>query len=129
MLATVATINDPPTVPDTALIPAEPDLVQFGHQFELAWRLGRRPRIENFLVGITGPVQVELLKHLVTIELDLRSGRGDRPRAALYRARFPGQAAAIDAAFLRAVVLRRRPARRPPGFGPEPIHSGLDPRP
>ncbi len=126
MLATVATIDNESAVPDTVFLPPEPDLPQLGRQFEIAWRLGRRPRIENFLDGIGGPARVALLSLLVMIELDLRSGRGDRPRAALYRARFPGQSAAIDAAFLRAVVLRRHPARRPPGFGPEPINSGLD---
>ena len=72
-------------------------------RFEALWRGGPRPRIEDFLAepgaDAAGP---RLLQELMALELELRNRAGERPDPAEYAARFPGAAAAVEAAFQAA---------------------------
>ena len=66
---------------------------------EAAWRAGRRPRIEEELDRVTARERPELLAELLALEVELRRSQGERPKFEEYLARFPGQEAAIAAAF------------------------------
>src|SRR3954471_1467936 len=66
---------------------------------EAAWRAGRRPRIEDELGRGTDRERPELLAELLALEVELRRSQGERPKFEDYLARFPGQEAAIAAAF------------------------------
>src|SRR4051794_24828067 len=68
-------------------------------RFEAAWREGRDPRIEQWVGAAPEPDRPALLRELIALELELRRGRGEHPAAGEYRDRFPGRAAAVDAAF------------------------------
>src|SRR3954452_24050807 len=70
-------------------------------RFETAARAGGVPRIEACLEGWDGgePGRGVLFGVLLGVELELRRGRGERPTAGEYAARFPAQAAAIADAF------------------------------
>jgi tetratricopeptide (TPR) repeat protein len=67
--------------------------------FEADWRAGRRPRIEDRLVGVTGPARAALVSELLAVELHRRRRAGERPAAGEYLPRFPDDAAAVRAAF------------------------------
>jgi eukaryotic-like serine/threonine-protein kinase len=71
-------------------------------RFEAAWRGGRRPAAEDHLGEAAGPARSALLGDLLATELECRRSLGERPAVAEYRARFPDDIAAVDAAFVRA---------------------------
>jgi WD40 repeat protein/tetratricopeptide (TPR) repeat protein len=71
-------------------------------RYEAAWRAGQGPRIEDHLAGAPDPERPGLFRELLELELELRRGRGERPDPGEYRARFPGQESAIEAAFRAA---------------------------
>src|SRR6266481_3990749 len=72
-------------------------------RFEVQWRAGRRPRIQDFLnepqAAEAGPI---LLRELLALELELRARAGERPGQEEYAARFPGDTPAVAAAFRAA---------------------------
>jgi eukaryotic-like serine/threonine-protein kinase len=68
-------------------------------RFEAAWRGGQDPRIEDFLETAAKQERPALLRALITLEVELRQGRGEHPALSEYRDRFPGQSARVDAAF------------------------------
>jgi serine/threonine-protein kinase len=68
-------------------------------RFEAAWRAGQRPRIEDYLPDAPAPDRPALLRELLVVELAYRARLGERPDPAEYRARFPGQAGLVRAAF------------------------------
>ena len=75
-------------------------------------RLARaRSRIEEFLAAIPEPDRPTLLRELLAVELELRRERGERPRPGEYRARFPNQDAAVDAAFAEGPPIPEGPAK------------------
>jgi serine/threonine protein kinase len=76
-------------------------IVDVADRFESAWRHGLHPRIEAFLDDGPPTDRGELLQELLRIELQLRRGRGETPRAEEYAARFPLDRERIDAAFSR----------------------------
>src|SRR6516165_765792 len=84
-------------------------------RFEAAWRGGQDPRIEDFLEAAAEPERPALLRALITLEVELRQGRGEHPEPGEYRDRFPGQSARVEAAFaetaLRSGMSRPRPSR------------------
>src|ERR1700722_2016270 len=63
-------------------------------RFEAAWKASAvgtsRPRIEDYLDGTAGGERNALLRYLVLLEIDYRRGRGEKPTAAEYQARFRG---------------------------------------
>jgi tetratricopeptide (TPR) repeat protein/tRNA A-37 threonylcarbamoyl transferase component Bud32 len=58
-------------------------------QFELAWKAGDHPRIEDFWGATEEPERSALLRELILIDRDYRRGRGEKCSASDYRARFP----------------------------------------
>src|SRR5262249_54157507 len=47
--------------------------------FEMAWRSGQRPRIEEHLGEAPGPVQTVLLDELLKLDMAYRRRSGERP--------------------------------------------------
>jgi WD40 repeat protein len=64
-------------------------------QFEIAWKDGGQPRIEDFLGDATEPERSALLYELVLLDAHYRRGRGEQPAASDYELRFPTAAAQI----------------------------------
>jgi predicted Ser/Thr protein kinase/tetratricopeptide (TPR) repeat protein len=93
MIQQATTANEDLPLADRMRIDAVSD------QFEAAWRAGQRPDLASFLAGVEGPVRDRLFRELLTLELGLLLGQGQRPDADNYRARFPEYVAEIDAAF------------------------------
>jgi WD40 repeat protein/tRNA A-37 threonylcarbamoyl transferase component Bud32 len=77
----------------------ERDVDEACDRFEAAWRAGSRPMIEDFLIGTTDSDHAVLLRHLLGLELDYRSGLGESPGPSDYRHRFPGHEGLIDSLF------------------------------
>jgi predicted Ser/Thr protein kinase len=73
-----------------AFEPKDPSWIDAqGEPFEEAWERGERPRIEDYLAGVSEPARTDLLRHLLVIELQRRRGSGEQPTPEEYRARFP----------------------------------------
>ena len=77
--------------------------------FESAWLAGRRPKLEDYLGGLLEPERSALVRELVLLEVDYRSGAGEDPQPEDYFARFP----TLDSAWIESAVRplsRREPA-------------------
>ena len=88
-------------------------------EFERAWKAGPTPRIEDYLDRVPAVGRLRLLQELLVVEFDLRQDEGRRWNVDVYRQRFPGSEAVIDAAL--ALRERRAPwmtCRAPPDFDP-----------
>ena len=48
-------------------------------RFELAWRVGEEPRIEDVLNTATPGDRESLLRELLVLEIELRRDRGEKP--------------------------------------------------
>jgi WD40 repeat protein/tRNA A-37 threonylcarbamoyl transferase component Bud32 len=68
--------------------------------FELSWRSGIAPRVEDVLARAAPENRRELLLELVALELSYRRGRGEKPDQSEYIARFPDEACVVEQAFL-----------------------------
>jgi WD40 repeat protein len=72
-------------------------------RFEEAWQAagtnGVPPRVEDYLGATPAPERAALLREIILLDLHYRRGRGERPVAADYEARCPGDVPAIRAAF------------------------------
>jgi tetratricopeptide (TPR) repeat protein/tRNA A-37 threonylcarbamoyl transferase component Bud32 len=68
-------------------------------RFERAWRAGERPRIEDYLMGASGPGRLILLRELLAAELELRERSGERTDPQEYAARFPAHQTLIESVF------------------------------
>jgi serine/threonine protein kinase len=91
------------------------------NRFELAWRAGQRPRIEDYLGDAAEPERSDLLRDLVASEIDYRRQAGEEPAVDEYRARFPGLSLAptlVDRAAERPGPRPGEPATLPavPGY-------------
>jgi WD40 repeat protein/tRNA A-37 threonylcarbamoyl transferase component Bud32 len=78
--------------------------------YEAAWRARQGARIEDYLEKVPEQERPALLRELLALELELRRDRDERPDPGEYRARFPGQAAVVDAAFSEGRSATDRPA-------------------
>ncbi len=67
--------------------------------FEVAWRDGRDPRIEDFVPSAEGEESPVLLRELIALEVGLRRSRGEQPTPQEYEQRFPRQSSLVVAAF------------------------------
>ena len=67
--------------------------------FEDAWRAGRRPRLEEYLVATSEHERPALLRELLAAELELRYAGGERPELGEYRTRFREYGKLIDLIF------------------------------
>ena len=68
--------------------------------FEVAWRAGAAPRIEDYLANAASADRPALLGELLGLELELRRKQGKRVDRGEYLARFPAEAGLVEAAFL-----------------------------
>jgi tetratricopeptide (TPR) repeat protein len=86
---------------ETPLLPLSPaearHIDQACDRFEVAWKAGQRPRLEDYLGPAEDPVRPALLRQLLLLDWDYRCRAGDEPRAGDYRGRFPGDAALVEA--------------------------------
>jgi WD40 repeat protein len=95
-------------------------------RFEVAWKAGQRPRIEDYVPELPEAERCALLRELVPLELHHRSRTGERPTPEEYGLRFPELGALIRAIFAEAAlswfqqVSRDRATRR---RGPAPETS------
>lgn len=78
--------------------------------FMMAWRFGARPAIESFLGQAPPSQRPALLQELLTIELEERIGRGERPSRAEYVPRFPDHEVVIQDVFRQLVFPQAAPA-------------------
>ena len=70
-------------------------------RFDAEWQAGRRPRIEDYLDGLSEADRTRLLRDLLAVELEFRRGRGEGPTPEDYETRFPGQSSVIVEVFDR----------------------------
>ncbi len=68
-------------------------------RFERAWKMGSRPRIEDFLANEPAPRRPPLLVQLLRVECELRAQAGEGPTADEYRCRFPEHDDVVDSVF------------------------------
>jgi hypothetical protein len=88
-----------PSSPDSFSATQAEELDRACDRFEAEWRAGKRPRIEDYLEGVTEPMRSTLLGELIAVEVHRRRRRGERPAQAEYRDRFPAPADAKTAVF------------------------------
>jgi serine/threonine-protein kinase len=70
-------------------LPAEQQVNAACESFELAWKEGQRPRIEDYLGDTPEPERSALLRELIALDTYYRQQAGEDPRPEEYRARFP----------------------------------------
>ncbi len=70
---------------------------QICDRFEATWKSGPRPRMEDYLDGVSEPTRTSLFQELLAVELEYRRAAGEQPAAADYGPRFPRYAGEIDA--------------------------------
>jgi eukaryotic-like serine/threonine-protein kinase len=68
-------------------------------EFECRWRAGERLPIEELIERVDHGGRPALLEELLTLELELRRGAGERPTLDEYRSRFPDAEGRVLAAF------------------------------
>jgi serine/threonine protein kinase/formylglycine-generating enzyme required for sulfatase activity len=54
------------------------------HRFELVWKAGQRPRIEDYLGRTPEPERSNLVRALITLDIDYRRHAGENPQAEEY---------------------------------------------
>jgi serine/threonine-protein kinase len=95
-------------------------------RFEADARAGRSPRIEDYLAEADGEWRAALLRELLLLEIELNRSAGRSPEPGAYRARFPGNADLVDAAFAEAA----RDLSAPPPVDPRtPGRQGVEAKP
>ena len=67
--------------------------------FERQWKAGRLPDIANYLARVDAPRQAELLRELISLEVEYRRRGGEAPAISEYQQRFPQQPEAVQAAW------------------------------
>jgi serine/threonine-protein kinase len=108
------------------------------YRYEMAWKAGQRPCIEEFAAGVEGALQPALLAELVALDVDYRLLAGEQPRPEEYRARFPSldlarvaRGAGDDTAALateaKPAIVPGEPSSRPPPDGGGPLCRGAKP--
>jgi serine/threonine protein kinase len=80
-------------------------LDQVCNRFEMAWKAGHRPRIEDYLGEVPEPERLELFRHLLGLEIQYRRLDGDTLYVEDPWRRFPDYAALINAVFVEEGVL------------------------
>jgi serine/threonine protein kinase len=96
------------------------------NRFEVAWRAGQRPRIEEFLKDAAEPLRAALLRELVPLEWEYRRRHQERPTAEEYRLRFPEHRELIESLFARLPAAARGEASTAP-VSPAAEGSEADP--
>jgi serine/threonine-protein kinase len=70
-------------------VPAERQVNAACEPFELAWKAGQRPRIEDYLGDTPKSERSPLLRELIALDIYYRRQAGEEPAPEEYRARFP----------------------------------------
>ena len=68
-------------------------------RFEQAWRVGSKPKIEDYLNGFTRPHRAPLISELLLLDIDYRERNGERPQAPDYHFRLPDHGLTINSVF------------------------------
>ena len=68
-------------------------------RYEVDWKAGQRPQIEQYLEGVPITERAALFGELLALEAELRKRQGEVPFLEEYRAGFPEFGAEIEAAF------------------------------
>jgi len=58
-------------------------------RFETVWKVGPRPRIDDFLTEVPPSQWLDLLRELLSLDLEYRRQRGESPTIAEYQAQYP----------------------------------------
>src|SRR5262249_5100685 len=97
-------MSDQSRATTVALPPALPlRLEQVCDRFEVLWKAGQHPHLEDYLADVPEAERPAYLHALIPLEVAYRRGRGEAPRAEEYQARFP----ALAPAWLAAVCALR----------------------
>jgi hypothetical protein len=84
-------------------------------RFEEGWRAGRRPRIEELLLGTSGAERRPLLLHALRLELELRRQRGEAPAPDEHLPHFSDEAELVVQVFAEGVSEPHVAGTRPAG--------------
>ncbi len=87
--------------------------VEICDRFELAWRSGEEPTIEEFLDSASPLVRTPLLRKLLELELELRHDKDEIPTYDDYLSRFPAESRLIHSIFEEATATSPRPHNSP----------------
>lgn len=68
-------------------------------RFEIAWRAGARPSLQQYLDEVEAADRETAFADLLGVEIELRQERGEQPEIAEFQQRFPCHAAQIPAVF------------------------------
>ncbi len=68
-------------------------------RFETAWRDGKEPQLESYLAGSSDHSRRRLVRELLTMDLEFRLGRGERPQPDAYRVAVPDHSDVIEEVF------------------------------
>jgi serine/threonine-protein kinase len=72
---------------------------ELADEFELDWKRGPRPAIEDYVAGVAEPQRSLLLKELLRVERELRIREGENPGPEDYHERLPHDRVVINAVF------------------------------
>ena len=92
-------------------------------RFELAWRAGEEPRIEDVLSAAAPGDRHDLLRELLALEIELRRDQGENPSTSEYKERFPDLVAVVESTF-RDPELGGEPGQRDAWLDSQ--HAGRD---
>src|SRR5262249_54670785 len=91
--------HEPSSSGESLPLSAEKRVDEVCDRFEAAWRAGRKPRIEEYVITAPQPERAALLRQLLSLEVELRRQCGEASAAAQYTPRFPAHAAIIADLF------------------------------
>jgi WD40 repeat protein/Flp pilus assembly protein TadD len=95
------------------------------NRFELAWKAGQQPRIEDVVKDWPEPGRLALLRELIALEMDCRRQAGEQPQPQEYRARFPELTDLSDLGLGRTVAETAAAARPEAGWPAVPGYEVL----
>lgn len=93
--------------------------------FEAAWTAGKRPKIEDYLLGTSDGLRHELIRELIQVDLHYRRRLGEHPQSKDYGKRFHD----VELKWLNALIDISGPSRRARDRGAQAVlgsTTGLD---
>src|SRR5262245_462805 len=103
--------GDPPSAYATLPLDLQRHVDRVCEAFEIAWKQGQRPRIEDLLGGVPEQALAPLLCELILLEVTYRRLHHEQPTPEEYQARFP----TLDPAWLAREVGKTVPPPAPLG--------------
>src|SRR4051812_10019479 len=95
-------------------------------QFEVAWREGQEPRLEQCLKHFSESEHGVVLRRLLPVELDYRRRRGNVPTPGEYQDRFPSFGEVISVVFDQTAPQLSDPSSRDPVEASAKVDSDAD---